>query len=94
MIDVIAGMHGNFHDPGLFAAFFPECFHRSIHFQEGFLRRVLSLRFVAQIEVAGAKNRFLILIHKPFKSLIAIRSSVRARNIANVSISSYTHIDE
>jgi len=39
------------------------------------------------------KNRSLILINKLFKLLISIRSSVRALNIAHVTITSYTHLD-
>ena len=92
MINVIASVHGNLHNPCFLAAFTSECVHPFVHLQESFLYSVLCKCFVAKVKIAHIENRFLVLINELFKPLISIRSSVRAHNIAHVMITSYYRV--
>ena len=82
MIHIVAGMNGNFHDPGFDAALAVKMIQSPVYLHKCFLYSVLRQCLVAQVEETHPQYRSLILRYQFFK--IRVLSFVRALDIAHV----------
>ena len=82
MIHIVAGMNGNFHDPGLDTALAMKTIQSPVYLHKRFLHSILRQCLVAQVEETHPQYRSLILRYQFFK--IRVLSFVRALDIAHV----------
>ena len=92
---VAAGIHGDLHQPRLFAAFSAERGQTPVGLEKRLLHRIFCQCPVAQIEKAGAKERLLVPQDQTFQFMVRVLSLVRALDAAHAFPSPpYTSIDE
>ena len=82
MIHIVAGMNGNFHDPGLDTALAMKTIQSPVYLHKRFLHSILRQCLVAQVEETHPQYRSLILRYQFFK--IRVLSFVRALDNAHV----------